>query len=142
MSSSPTTRIATTTVVAVSTASTMLSGEHGHPDGAGVLLVVGHREEARAQRPGGDGDEHREDGEDVEVGALGREDRPEEVLHEVGRGAAGRLADDDDAGGDAAVEDDGEGDVAVGAAPGPEQLDDDGRDDRGHQGRAAPGRRR
>ena len=88
MSSSPTTRIATTTVVAVSTASTMLSGEHGDADGAGVLLVVGHREEARPQRPGRDGDEHGEPGEDVEVGALCREDRAEEVLHEVGRGAA------------------------------------------------------
>src|SRR6478735_5767906 len=110
-------------------------------DGAGVLLVVRDGEEPRAQGPGRHGDEHGEPGEDVEVAALGREDGAEEVLHQVGGRAVGRLADDDDAARDAAVEDDRQGDVAVRAPSGAEQLDDDsgddGRDEGGEHRRGA-----
>ena len=118
MSSSPTTRIATTTVVAVRTASTMLSGSTGMPTAraysSSLATAKSRGRSAQVVTAMSDG----EPGEDVEVGALRREDRAEEVLHEVRRRAVGRLADDDDAGGDAAVEDDGEGHVAVRAARG------------------------
>ena len=75
-----------------------------------------------------------------EVAAAGRGDGAEEVGREVGRRAAGRLADDDDAGGDAAVEQHRQRDVAAGAAAGADQLDERPRPRRRRPARSSTGR--
>ena len=67
MSSRPTTRIATTTVIAVRTASTMLSGSTGMPIARAYSSSLATAKRRGRSSPGGEDDEHREAGEDVEV---------------------------------------------------------------------------
>ena len=134
MSSRPTTRIDTTTVTAVSTASAMLSRVTGMPGRAGVLLVVGDGEEPRAQQPGAEHDDHGQPGEHPQiVAAFAVVMAPKRYAVRLAGVPLGDLAMMHDAGGDAAVEHHGEGDVAARAARGPDQLDGDGGGDRGDE---------
>ena len=70
--------------------------EHRHPEGAGVLLVVGHGEEARAQHQRGGEDHGREHREHDDVAGGRGEDGPEQVGQRGGRAGA-RPGDEDDA---------------------------------------------
>ncbi len=118
-------------------------GEHGEEDvvaedgdshRVGVLLVVGDREEPRPQEQRRRQDHHGERGEDDDVAGARREDRPEEVPREVGRGARARPGDEHHAQRDTAVEHHRERRVPARAARGADELDGDRGGDRGDEG--------
>ena len=114
MRSTPTMRIAITTVTAVSTASIVLSDRGGDAGDAGGVLVE-HDREQRASGERDRDDDHRAEADDrPHVVGGGGEDRPEQVGLQVGVGR--RPARQHHAGRDAAVEHEREREVAGGAA--------------------------